>query len=254
MARVERTRPHVVVLAGPNGAGKSTAARFLLKGTLGIEEFVNADIIARGISGFKPNGAALLAGRVMMTRLKALAERRVNFAFETTLASRTLGNWIRKLLSQGYAFSLVFLWVPSVEVALARVRERVRAGGHSVPEETIRRRFVTAYRNFFEIYAPLATTWQVYENGSGLGPRLVTRRFIPTKTPGSRPKSILELFEDGTPIDEALRRGVREALLHHKQIGNPIAVWEKSQVVWIPPEKIDPSAIDVLDPNDLDTR
>src|SRR6266545_4932104 len=106
MARVERTRPHVVLLGGPNGAGKSTAAPSLLKGTLRVEEFVNADIIAQGISGFKPDGAALQAGRVMMMRLKALAEKRVDFAFETTLASRTFAPWIRRLLSQGYAFSL----------------------------------------------------------------------------------------------------------------------------------------------------
>jgi len=147
-----------------------------------VEEFVNADIIAQGISGFKPDSAALQAGRVMMTRLKALAERRVDFAFETTLASRTFAPWIRKLLSQGYAFSLVFLWVPSAEVALARVRERVRAGGHSVPEETIRRRFVAGLRNFFEIYLPLATAWEFYDNGSKFGPRLVARGRGETET------------------------------------------------------------------------
>jgi len=173
MAAMERPGPHVVILAGPNGAGKSTAAPSLLKGTLRVREFVNADVIAQGISGFEPDAAALQAGRVMVSRLKSLAERRVDFAFETTLASRTFAPWIRDLLSAGYAFSLVFLWMPSVEAAIARVRERVRAGGHAVPEETIRRRYAAGLRNFFQIYQPLATRWRFYDNGGRQGPRIL---------------------------------------------------------------------------------
>ncbi len=111
----------------------------------------------------------------MLARLKSLAAKNVDFAFETTLASRTLAPWIKGLLSEGYAFSLVFLWVPGVEVALARVKERVRTGGHSVPEETIRRRYVAGLRNFFRIYRPLATAWRFYDNGSRFGPRLLAR-------------------------------------------------------------------------------
>ena len=172
---MEAPRPHIVLLAGPNGAGKSTAAPSLLKGTLRVAEFVNADVIARGISGFRPGDAALEAGRVMMTRLRSLAARRVSFAFETTMASRTFAPWIRGLLSEGYAFSLVFLYLPNAEVALARVSERVRTGGHSVPEETVRRRYVTGLRNFFHLDRPLATTWQFYENAGRSGPSLVAR-------------------------------------------------------------------------------
>src|SRR5882672_11373931 len=99
-----RAPPHVVVLAGPNGAGKSTAAPALLRGTLQVHEFVNADIIARGISGFEPDKAAIEAGRIMLARLKSLAAKKVNFGFETTLASRTFAPWIRKLQSEGYKF------------------------------------------------------------------------------------------------------------------------------------------------------
>jgi predicted ABC-type ATPase len=173
MASMERPRPHVVILAGPNGAGKSTAAPSLLKGILQVKEFVNADIIARGISGFRPDAAALQAGRIMMTRLKSLAERRIDFAFETTLASRTFAPWIKDLRSKGYSFSLIFLWIPSAEMAIDRVRARIRAGGHAVPEETIRRRFAAGLRNFFKIYRPLATRWRFYDNGGRQGPHLL---------------------------------------------------------------------------------
>ena len=113
MSCMEVRNPHIVVLAGPNGAGKSTVAPFLLRGTLQVREFVNADVIARGISGFEPHGAAIQAGRVMLSRLKRLAESRVDFAFETTLAGRGFARWIAGLVSTGYAFSLVFLWLPS---------------------------------------------------------------------------------------------------------------------------------------------
>ncbi|OLE06443.1 MAG: hypothetical protein AUI36_42265 [Cyanobacteria bacterium 13_1_40CM_2_61_4] len=167
--------PHLIVLAGPNGAGKSTSAPALLRGTLRVEEFVNADIIARGLSAFRPENAAIEAGRAMMARLKNLAIKRVDFAFETTLASRSFAPWIRGLLEQGYSFTLVFLWLPSVEMALSRVRERVQGGGHSVPEETVRRRYRSGLKGFFQIYRPLATAWRFYDNGSRRGPILLAK-------------------------------------------------------------------------------
>lgn len=166
-------QPHVIVVAGPNGAGKSTAAPALLAGTLGVVEFVNADVIARGISAFRPEEVAARAGRAMLARLKELAAQRATFAFETTLASKTFAPWIGELRQSGYAFDLLFLWLPSPEMAVARVAERVRRGGHSVPEETVRRRFERGLRNFFTLYRPLATTWLVYENANPSSPRLI---------------------------------------------------------------------------------
>lgn len=165
--------PKLVVLAGPNGAGKSTAAPALLAGTLRVQEFVNADTIARGLSAFRPEEAAMPAERAMMARLKSLARRRLDFAYETTLASRSFAPWIKELLREGYVFLLVFLWLPSVEMALARVSERVRAGGHSVPEDIVRRRYSAGLHNFFQTYHPLATTWRLYDNSSEKAPRLV---------------------------------------------------------------------------------
>src|SRR3990167_2542789 len=105
-------RPHLIVIAGPNGAGKSTTAPSLLKGTLKVTEFVNADLIAQGLSGFQPEGAVFHAVRVMLERIHYLAKKGVDFAFETTLASRTFAPWINDLRKTGYDFHLVFLWLP----------------------------------------------------------------------------------------------------------------------------------------------
>ncbi len=165
--------PHVIVIAGPNGAGKSTTAPSLLKGTLGVTEFVNADVIAQGLSAFQPESAAFHAGRVMLERLHYLAKERVDFAFETTLASRSFAPWIAKLKQSGYTFYLVFLWLPSAEFAVARVAERVRMGGHDVPEETIRRRYNKGIGSFFRLYRPLSDTWRIYDNSARKGPRIV---------------------------------------------------------------------------------
>jgi predicted ABC-type ATPase len=162
----------VVVLAGPNGAGKSTSAPSILKDALGVDEFVNADVIARGLSGFEPERAGLAAGRIMLARLRELARQRSSFAFETTLASRSFAPWIADLMRTGYQFHLVFLWLPHPDLAVARVVARVRDGGHDVPEATIRRRYEAGLSNFFRLYQPMATTWEFWDNSteSGLAP------------------------------------------------------------------------------------
>jgi predicted ABC-type ATPase len=167
-----KVHPHLIVIAGPNGAGKSTTAPALLKGTLEVTEFVNADLIAQGLSGFQPEGAAFHAGRVMLERIHYLAKKRVDFAFETTLSSKTFAPWIADLRKTGYDFHLVFLWLPNDDFAVARVAERVRMGGHNVPEETIRRRYDSGLQNFFHLYLPLTDTWDLYDN-SGPKPRMI---------------------------------------------------------------------------------
>lgn len=156
--------PQLVVLAGPNGAGKSTSAPSLIAETLGITDFVNADVIAQGLSAFgrERDSVAMEAGRIMLRRLDELAASRVDFAFETTLASRSFAPRIRTLKDQGYRFRLIFLWLPSPDLAVLRVRARVRDGGHDVPEETIRRRYNAGLVNFFELYQPIADAWAMY--------------------------------------------------------------------------------------------
>ena len=168
-------RPSVVILAGPNGAGKSTVAPALLHGALAVNEFVDADVIARGLSAFDPESVAIAAGRVMLARLRELAGQRVSFAFETTLASRTFEPWLRRLRDSGYAVHFFFLWLPSADFAIQRVADRVRTGGHHVPEETIRRRYQAGLRNFFDLYEPVASTWRFFD-ASGPKPRLVAKR------------------------------------------------------------------------------
>ena len=169
----KRDAVHVVVLAGPNGAGKSTVAPELLRGALAVKEFVNADTIAQGLSGFDPDGSALEAGKVMLKRLKYLAGRRENFAFETTLASRSFAPWLRGLRQTDYAVHLVFLWLPSPDFAVKRVAERVVMGGHNVPEETVCRRYNAGLKNLFQLYMPIVSSWQVFDNSQAAGPRLI---------------------------------------------------------------------------------
>lgn len=158
--------PNVIVIAGANGAGKSTLAPYLLRDTFGIAEYVNADTIAEGLSAFAPEGAAFEAGRIMLKRLNELALGRKDFAFETTLATRFYARWLKDLQSKHYRVHLVFLWLRNSELAIERVRARVRAGGHDIPKDTIKRRYERARQNFFRLYLPLADSWQIYDVSS----------------------------------------------------------------------------------------
>jgi predicted ABC-type ATPase len=167
--------PNVVILAGPNGAGKSTVAAALLRDTLGIHHFVNADDIARGLSAFRSESVAFAAGRIMLSRLNELAEARVDFAFETTLAGKAYVPWLKSRIASGYAPHIVFLSLPSVELAVERVRCRVADGGHGIPAPTIRRRFSAGLANFFQRYRRLSANWQFLDNSRIDGPHLVAR-------------------------------------------------------------------------------
>lgn len=158
--------PHLIIIAGSNGSGKSTSAPALLKDTLHVDNFVNADVIAQGLCAYQPEKTAFQAGRIMLDRIHMLANEKANFAFETTLASRTFALWIPKLQKQDYQFHLFFLWLKDTELAILRVKERVRTGGHSVPETTIRRRYAAGLKNFFNLYRPLADSWQLYDNSN----------------------------------------------------------------------------------------
>jgi len=169
------TGSQVIVIAGPNGAGKTTLAPFLLRDKLGVLEYVNADPIAQGLSGFDPASVAVTAGRVMLNRLHDLAEQRKTFTFESTLAANDYAGWIKKLRDHGYAFQLMFLWLRSADLAVQRVRERVQAGGHHVPEQIIRRRYGAGLRNFSTLYQPLANTWAVYDNSHLPSPMMIAQ-------------------------------------------------------------------------------
>lgn len=155
-----------MVLAGPNGAGKSSSAAAVLRDVVGVTVFVNADEIVRGLAGFDPDAMAIQAGRVMLDQPGALIAARTDFAFETTLAGLGTLRLLRRALDVGYRVHLVYFWLPSAEMAVARVRQRVRAGGHDVPTEVIRRRFGRSVANFDRVYRRLASTWRVYDGGA----------------------------------------------------------------------------------------
>lgn len=158
------TTPMVAVLAGINGAGKTTTALPILTASLGIRVFVNADTIARGLNALDVESEAVKAGRLMLAHLDELATARRSFAFETTLSARTYAPRLEALRAAGYASHLFYFWLKSPEVAIQRVAERVRSGGHHIPDETIRRRYSRSVRNFLELYRPIVTTWTVYDN------------------------------------------------------------------------------------------
>jgi predicted ABC-type ATPase len=163
-----------LIIAGPNGAGKTTFAREFLPVEAGLPIFVNADLIAAGISPFDPDRAALQAGRVMAQAIRGHVARGESFAFETTLAGRRYARAIPRWQAARYRVSLIFLALPSPEIAIARVAERVRQGGHSVPEEVIRRRFRAGWSNFERVYKALVDEWWLYDS-SGLRPELMDR-------------------------------------------------------------------------------
>jgi len=152
-------RPRVVIVAGPNGAGKSTVAPMLLREALQVDEFVNADAIARGLSAYEPDKVAMPAGRLMLERLKTLADSGQSFAFETTLASRSFAPWLKRLGAKGYESTVVFLWLPTPEQAIWRVQLRASSGGHSVSAAVVRRRYFAGIRNFVQLYVPIVDEW-----------------------------------------------------------------------------------------------
>lgn len=160
--------PTIVVIGGPNGAGKTTISRAVLADTLGITEFVNADAIAAGLSGFAPDRAAFAAGRVMLTRLHELAAAMppTSFAFESTLASRTFAPWLESLVARGWQVHVIYIWLRSPALAVRRVKARVRKGGHSIHEPVIRRRYARSAANFWRLYRPLAEQWHIFDNST----------------------------------------------------------------------------------------
>lgn len=169
-----KTIPELFVIAGPNGAGKTTFARTFLPRFAKCQEFVNADLIAGGLSPFAPGAAAIEAGRIMLRKIDELASQRHTFAFETTLSGRGYLALFKRLKTAGYKIHVIFLWLPRVELAIQRVQDRVRRGGHSVPEHDIRRRFDRGVSNLLTEYHVLADTWILFDN-SGSYPQLIAR-------------------------------------------------------------------------------
>ena len=156
----------IIIIAGPNGAGKTTFAQEFLPNEAACPIFVNADLIAAGLAPFDPDRVAIKAGRLMLLEIAEHVRHRDSFAFETTLSGRIYARHILMWREQGFTVKLFFLRLDSPELAIARVRQRVKAGGHNVPEVTIRRRFASGLRNFEEIYKTIVDEWALYDNSS----------------------------------------------------------------------------------------
>ena len=156
--------PKIYIIAGCNGAGKTTASYSVLPDRLECREFVNADEIAKGLSPFNPESVAIEAGRLMLGRIDYLLKQRETFAIETTLATRSYASLVERAHQLGYYVVLLFFWLPSPEMAVARVAKRVSEGGHNIPPQTIHRRYWLGLQNFFNIFAPIVDSWCFYEN------------------------------------------------------------------------------------------
>ncbi len=157
-------RKKIVIIAGPNGAGKTTFAREYLPHEAGCPDFINVDLISAGLSPFNPQQAALRAGRLMLQEIHRRVRAGESFAFETTLSGRSYAHLIPRWRKAGYHLKLIFLSLPSVDLAVARVLARVAQGGHDVPEDVIRRRFTAGLRNFERLYRALVDSWILYDN------------------------------------------------------------------------------------------
>ena len=155
---------NLYIIAGCNGAGKTSASVTILPEILNCKEFVNADEIARGISPFNSESVAVEAGRLMLQRIEFLLNGDNSFAIETTLATRSYSNLVQRAHQCGFFVQLLFFWLPSPEYAIERVAQRVREGGHNIPNDVIVRRYFAGIRNLFDIYMPIVDSWMIVDN------------------------------------------------------------------------------------------
>jgi predicted ABC-type ATPase len=263
--------PNLFIAAGPNGAGKTTYVRRFLLQEMRCREFVNADLIAAGLSPFAPDRAAFEAGRIMLARLRELAARREDFSFETTLSGRAYAPLLRELSAAGYRIRLDFLWIPNLDLTRTRVRQRVTKGGHDIPDDVQLRRFHLGVRNLADLYRPLVNYWRLYDNTGG-HPHLVLEeqdglprvadamrlasieksasvRFMP-----DTPAEIVEEPAVFTPGEEtrrsmrAMRKAFADVVLENKAWGLPVIQWREGRgVVEVPPEQLEPLARRILE-------
>jgi predicted ABC-type ATPase len=166
------TKPRCIVIAGPNGAGKTTFAREYLTQHADVVHFINADLIAGGLSPLRPELAAVSAGKLVLSEISRLMGARMSFAFESTLSGLTYARRFKLLKESGFEIEIVYLRLPAPKLALQRITSRVKQGGHNVPAADVRRRFKRSWENFQNVYKYLADSWAVYDN-SGQQPILV---------------------------------------------------------------------------------
>lgn len=262
--------PNLFIVAGPNGAGKTTYVRDFLPQEMRCREFVNADLIAAGLSPFAAEQAAFEAGRIMLTRLRELAGKREDFSFETTLSGRAYAPLLNEFRAAGYRIRLDFLWIPHLGITRQRVKQRVSKGGHNIPEEVQQRRFHLGIRNLAELYRPLHW-WRLYDN-TGQQPHLVAQekdrqleivdatrlaqiessssvRFMPEESSNRTEEPATISFEEETRRSlRAMRRAYARVVLENKAYGLPVIQWRDDRgVVEVPAEQLEPLARRILE-------
>lgn len=166
--------PKLYIIAGPNGSGKTTFAKQFLPYYTKCSNFVNADLIAAGLAPFSPSKVSIKAGKLLLAEIDHFISRKIDFAFETTLAGKTYVHLINEAKSKGYLVYIFFLWIPNVHLARERIKQRVKQGGHHVPDADVKRRLNRSLNNFFDLYMPLADGWDIFDN-SGMDPVLVVK-------------------------------------------------------------------------------
>lgn len=236
-------RPRIRIVAGPNGAGKTTFAREYLPREADCVEFINADLIAAGLSPFAPERAAIQAGRMMLDMVGQLARRKESFSFETTLAGRGYARQIPAWRNAGYRVELYFLSLPGADVAVERVRQRVRQGGHDIPEDTIRRRFESGFALFESLYKPLVDGWILYDNA---GEEIVLvdwsdKTMIKTEKVSEQGPGYAEVPADAPAMVRdsmaALRRAGLRAREIAEQTGTDLIVVRDGRITHLPPTR-----------------
>ncbi|MBN1114070.1 MAG: zeta toxin family protein [Oligoflexia bacterium] len=165
---------HMYIIAGPNGSGKTTFAKEFLPEFVDCPNFINADLIAMGLSPFFPDHVAIKAGKLVLEQIDEFSKKGQDFAFETTLSGKTYLKLFKRLKDRGYKLHIFFLWVPHSQLSIARIKQRVSNGGHNIPNEDVIRRFSRSIINFFESYLSLSDSWLFFDN-SGIKPELVAK-------------------------------------------------------------------------------
>jgi predicted ABC-type ATPase len=265
--------PDLFIIAGPNGAGKSTYVKRFLPEEMRCREFVNADLIAAGLSPFAPDAVSFQAGRIMLNRLRELFESRQSFSFETTLTGYGYTHLLREMKEAGYRIRLDYLWIPNLDITRNRVKQRVRKGGHDIPDEVQQRRFGKGLRLLLEHYRPLLNDWRIYDN-TGQEPHLVveeedgrlwvrdasmlahleaaTNLRIMANKPIDRVEetAIAELSWETRASMRAMRKAYADVILENLAWGLPVIQWRDGiGVVEVPAEQLEPLARRILETN-----
>ena len=263
--------PNLFIIAGPNGAGKTTYARDFLPLEMRCHEFVNADLIAAGLSPFRPASAEFEAGRIMVRRLQQLAAERKDFSFETTLSSYGYVSMLEEMRGAGYRIRLDFLWIRDLDVSRQRVSSRVVKGGHDIPDDVQQRRFGKGIRLLLEHYRPLIHYWRIFDN-AGSEPKLVVEeedgvvrvadaaklasieqatsiRLMPEIPPTGVEESVtFAPGEETRRAMRAMRRAYARVVIENKAWGLPVIQWRDGiGVVEVPAEQLEPFARRILE-------